>query len=245
MTEPLPAATRIHVAAPGDRCSLRGGLVLARRLPGSPGRVRVALVASSALLLAGDAVSIEVVVEGPVRLDLTDISGTVAYAMRGGCASWDVTVRLSGGAVLTWHGEPFVIADGADVTRSLLLDLQGDSVALLRETLVLGRTGEAGGELVSRLRATHGGETVLAEDLDLGVSARGGWVRLGAARCIDSVVLLGARLPGGPAVLQLEAPGSISRSLVPQAHLSQQSDAWVTALGVVDLDTRPRVTIDP
>ena len=79
----------------------------------SPGDVRLALVATQALLLAGDHVRIEVVVHGPVQLDLVETAGTVAYDMRGGSASWEVDVVLRNGARLTWDGEPFVVAAGA------------------------------------------------------------------------------------------------------------------------------------
>ncbi len=68
------------------RCLLRGGLLVPRRLPAPEGGVRVALVAATALLLAGDEVEVEVVVGEGLRLEVVETAGTVAYAMRGGSA---------------------------------------------------------------------------------------------------------------------------------------------------------------
>ncbi len=86
------------------------------------------------------------------------MSGTVAYAGRGRSASWDADARVDAGGLLVWDALPFVVADGADVERTMHVALadrgargQG-GVALLRETLVLGRTGEVGGRLRSRTR---------------------------------------------------------------------------------------------
>ena len=68
------------------RVVLTTGLPVTARLPAPYGVVRVALIAASALLLAGDHVRIEVVVAGTVRLEIVETAGTVAYAMRGGSA---------------------------------------------------------------------------------------------------------------------------------------------------------------
>ncbi|ONI72057.1 hypothetical protein BWI15_18390 [Kribbella sp. ALI-6-A] len=220
--------TRIEVAADRvrDRCVLRTGDLSPRRLPAPDGTVRVALVAAGALLLAGDDVRIEVVAQGRLRLDIVETAGTVAYAMRGGSARWDVDVTLTGGAELSWHGEPFVVAEGADVQRSTALTLDDGCRALIRESLVLGRYGEAGGRLRTRTRSTLGADELLAEDLDLSPGHRSGWAILGGARCLDSLTALGHRLPDAPQTLQLEGTGSIARRLVTEQHTSDLGDLW-------------------
>ena len=53
------------------------------------------------------------------RLDLFDVAGTVAYHGRGEPSAWHVRLELDEGATLTYAGEPFVVGDGADVTRTL------------------------------------------------------------------------------------------------------------------------------
>lgn len=216
--------TRIEAEAGGTappRVRLGHGPFQARRVRGAePGVVRVALVADQALLLAGDHVRIEVDVRGEVTLDVLETAGTVAYAMRGGAARWDVVVRLADGARLTWHGEPFVVAAGADVHRTLDVDLAEDTAATLRESVVLGRTGEVGGRLVTSTRVTRAGRPLLVEDLDLGEEARAGWAVLGGHRCLDSLTTLGHRLPDGAGVLQLDGPGSVARWMGAEQHRS-------------------------
>ncbi|MDX6247111.1 MAG: urease accessory protein [Kribbellaceae bacterium] len=220
--------TRIEVLADPvrDRCILTTGLLSPRRLPAPNGIVRIALVAAGALLLAGDHVRIEVKVEGAVRVEIIETAGTVAYAMRGGSGSWDVDLTLTAGAHLTWHGEPFVVSEGADVTRSTSLTLEADCKLALRESLVLGRHGETGGRLSTVLRAVVGGDLVLAEDLDLSAQARRGWAILGSARCLDTVTMLGLRLPDDEQTLQLEGVGSIARRLVADHHESDLGKVW-------------------
>ncbi|NEA33940.1 urease accessory protein UreD [Streptomyces sp. SID13031] len=248
--------TRIEVVADPvrDRCLLTTGLLSPRRLPAADGVVRVALIAASALLLAGDHVEIQVVVQGPVRVEIVETAGTVAYAMRGGSARWDVTVALTDGAQLTWHGEPFVVSEGADVLRSMEVNLESGCSAAIRESLVFGRHGETGGTLRSSQRAWLDGELLLAEDLDLAPEARQGWAILGTARCLDSLTTLGRRLPetpatpasadkqveagslgsagarGVPAVLQLEGVGSVDRRLVGEQHESDLAQSWAALL---------------
>jgi len=140
------------------RCDLRPGALSPRVLSAGRGTARVALVATRALLLGGDHVRVEVHVGEGVELELVEVSGTVAYAGRGRSASWDVDVRVDARGLLVWDARPFVVADGADVARSTGVTLAaGDAhgaggAALLRETLVLGRSGEAGGRLRSRTR---------------------------------------------------------------------------------------------
>lgn len=220
--------TRIEVVADSvrDRCVLVTGLLSPRRLPAEDGVVRIALVAAGALLLAGDQVRIEVLVHGLVQVEIVETAGTVAYPTRGGSSSWEVDITLTRGARLSWYGEPFVVAEGAEVTRSTRLSLDDGCVAALRESLVFGRHGEVGGTLHAVLRASVGGDLVLAEDLDLAPEARSGWAVLGDARCLDTVTTLGFRLPETVETLQLERPGSIARRLVDAQHESDLAQTW-------------------
>jgi urease accessory protein len=153
----MDGTTRVGVtrAAGRVRCDLRPGALSARVLSTGPGVARVALVATRALLLGGDHVRVEVHVGEGVELELVEVSGTVAYTGRGRAASWTVDVVVGDGGLLVWDALPFVVAEGADVTRSTDVRLGAGAVALLRETLVLGRTGETGGRLRSSTRAEH------------------------------------------------------------------------------------------
>ncbi|WP_432488061.1 urease accessory protein UreD [Kineococcus sp. SYSU DK018] len=220
--------TRVHLH-PGGRLDLATGALAPRLLSRSRGGARVALVGARALLLAGDDVTLDVVVGAGCALELVEVAGTVAFDQRGGpAASWCVRVRLGEGARLTWHGEPFVVADGATAERRTDVDLARGAVALLRETLVLGRTGERGGALLARTRAHLDGRPLLVEDLDLRDAAlRASPAVLGTARCLDTVTLLGARPAGEePDALHLQGPGALARSLTADAHASGLGTTW-------------------
>jgi len=209
---------------------LASALLRPQRLHGPDDRCRVGLLATSALLLGGDAVELEVDVGPGVCLELSDIAGTVAYDGRGLAASWSVRARVAEGAGLRWAGLPFVVADGADVTRSLVLELAEGARALVRETVVLGRVGQTGGTLRNRSRVHCGGRPVLVEDtlLDQGRRLPG---MLGDLRVVDTVVALGMPAPGvgqdGLAVFRLADPGGwLLRHLGRDAARSPLQAVW-------------------
>ena len=108
----MPTSTRTEA-------EVRSSHLRAYRLSVVDGVERVALVPEQAVLLAGDHVTVSVRVPAGRVLDIVEPGGTVAYAMRGGQARWDVTVEIEEGAGLVWHGQPFVVAAGADVRRTL------------------------------------------------------------------------------------------------------------------------------
>jgi urease accessory protein len=229
----MSTVTRIEVRRSGAhvRSILSAAHLSPRRLPDEQGRVRVALVATGALLLAGDHVRIEVVVGAGVDLELVEIAGTVAYDMRGGSARWDVEIRVEDGALLIWPGLPFVIADGADVERATGVTLEGTGRAILRETFVFGRSGEGGGDLRALTTSTHDGHPLLVEDLDLRRTHRMEPAVMGYDRCLDAVTALGSRLADHPGVLQLDRTGSIDRRLLRDVHTSALGTLLQVAAG--------------
>ena len=141
--------TRIVVEAGTDRqrVHLQPGLLRGQVTTNSADGCRIGLVATTALLLGGDAVELVVEVGPGATLDLFDVAGTVAYHGRGRSAAWYTQLTLAEGARLRYRGEPFVIADGADVTRTLVVEVAGSARCVLRETVVLGRAHETGGRL--------------------------------------------------------------------------------------------------
>lgn len=219
---PVPTRVGLTRARGRVRADLSGGLLSCRRLPDEGGTVRVALVATQALLLAGDDVRIEVDVDDGLALELVEVAGTVAYDMQGGSADWHVDVRLGAGAALVWDALPFVVATGAQVRRRARLDLAEDARSVLRETFVLGRTGEAGGHLTTTTDARLADRPLLVETLTVDPATRADPALLGGARCLDTVTLLGARyegeVPDGADVLQLDRPGTLVRTFGDDAH---------------------------
>lgn len=219
------AATTVSVELVDDRARatvLDGGDYLSPRLLGIDGpHVRVALVGVCGMLLAGDEVRVDLDVGAGVRLELVEPSGMVAYDARGGRAGWTAAARVASGGSLVWRSAPFVVAGGADVRRHTELGLEEGAVALLGETLVLGRSGEDGGRLCSTLRATHASRELLVEELDLrSPELRSKPGILGDARVIATAALLGVPGPTPETAheTRLAGPGALARVLARHAH---------------------------
>lgn len=227
------------------RADLRAGELSPRVLDRGPEHVRVALVAVVALLLAGDDVAVEIDVGPGLHLEVVETSGVVAYDMRGGTASWRVDVRLAEGASLVWAGLPFVVSAGAAVTRRTVVTIAEDARALFRETFVLGRSGEVGGDLRASTDVRRpDGRPVLREDLDLTRAHRQGAALLGTARCLDQAMLLGARSDvTGPDVLQLAEPGTVVRTLTRELHQSSLDEGGGYDRMLRDVTRRPPASV--
>lgn len=219
--------------APGRaRVTHTPGPVAARVQRVDAGGARVALVATTALLLGGDHVEFDVRVGPGGWLDIVETAGTVAYDTQGAASSWTVRAQVAAGGRLTWSGEPFVIADGADVRRTTDIELAAGATACLRETLVFGRVGEVGGALRASTRAWLAGAELLVEELDLADAAlRTAPGLLGPNRVIDSVLLLGAPAPAGPELsagtrYDLAGPGTLARVLDADTDRSGLDAVW-------------------
>jgi urease accessory protein len=172
----MPTLTRTDV-------EVRSSHLRAFSLPVGAG-TKVSLVPEQAVLLADDHVTLSVRVGAGRSLEIVEPGGTVAYAMRGRRAHWQVDVEVETGGSLVWHGEPFVVADGADVSRSLNVAVAEGARVVLRETLVLGRTGEGPGRLLTRTDVHRDGVPVLVEELESTVG-------LDTYRVVDQVLFLG------------------------------------------------------
>lgn len=225
-----PAQVSVSLDGRRHRTRLRSGLLRPQQVHGPPDRCRIGLLATTALLLGGDNVELDVVVGPGATLELFDVAGTVAYDGRGRCARWGVHVRVAEGGRLRWSGAPFVVGDGADVTRTLVLELAAGAQALLRETLVLGRTGQTGGRVRSRTEVTRSGRPLLVEDLDLDPAQHRRLPgMLGPARVVDSVLALGVPQP------DLAAAGAESLG---RFRLAEPGSSLLRYLGT-DLDRSP------
>ena len=189
--------TRVSVEVRDGRHQVRtsAGLLRAQRLHGPGDRARVALVGQTALLLGGDQVGLAVEVGPGATLELSDIAGTVAYHGRGQAASWHTSIRLGLGARMSYAGEPLVISDGADVTRTLTVDLAEGASACLRETVVFGRAGEVGGRLDATTTVRQEGSDLAVERLVLDAGSRARPGLLAGVRVVDSLLALGTTAP--------------------------------------------------
>ncbi len=193
----------------------------------------VCLMPDGALLLAGDAIAIDVCVGPGARLELVEPAGTVAYAMDGGSAVWDVTIELAPASTLVWAGEPFVVAEGSRVHRSTVIRLGVGASMAWRETLVLGRHLERSGSVSQELSVLGPNDVpLLHEELEVGPGSSP--LLLGGARVLASVLVLGHRLPvdgetGTGTRLELEGNGTLVRHLAMDAHRATPAATWAAA----------------
>lgn len=226
MLRPSQAAesTRIAVAAAGPRArvDLAVGMLAPRVIERGPSSVLVAVAAAQMLLLDGDELVIEVDVGAGCTLEVEDVGGTVAYP---GVSSWRLAARIGEAGRLIWRGLPFVVASGARARRVTEIALSPGAAVLMRETVVLGRHGEKGGEILSELRIEQTEAPVLLEFLEADAAKPEVGV-LGTNRVIDSVIAAGYQPPAGAGDLVLETPGAIARNLGEDAHRSGLDEVW-------------------
>ncbi|MCI9859610.1 urease accessory protein UreD [Microbacterium proteolyticum] len=228
------STTVVEVAPRGADAaySLSGELIVPRLIARRGRHVEVALVAGRAMLLPGDHVHLDIRVGEGCTLDLIDIGGLVVYGrpdLGDEPSGWRADITLGPGARLTWEGLPTVVTADGELVRSTVLRLaSGASVALL-ETLVLGRTGEAGGRLRSDLDAADAAGPLLRESLEVRGDRPEPGV-LGRSRVMDSIVVLGDRLDAvdeaGITRLDLAGDGTTLRYLGEAAHHSPLGELW-------------------
>jgi urease accessory protein len=228
----------VHPAPGRARLTVSEGQISPRIIRVTATGARIGLVATGALLLGGDHVEFDIDVGPGMWLELVETAGTVAYDAGAIASSWTVRIRVATGGVLLWAGEPFVVAQGANVHRRSVIDLAGTAVACLRETLVLGRTGETGGSLRSTLSVRLDGRLLAIEDLDLtSADHRSLPGVIGTARIIDTVALLGRKAPVDPALppgsrFDLDGPGTLARCLTTsfaESPMGPIVTAWTAA----------------
>ncbi|MER0245558.1 urease accessory protein UreD [Streptomyces sp. HSW2009] len=188
MTQP----TRLCVAPTQSRSRVlhTTGHLTVRVMDQDAAGARVGLLATQALLLAGDDVRIEVDVAPGAWLDVVETTGTVAY---GGEApsTWTVDATVGDGAVLTWAGKPFVVSDESVTHRHTRIRLHGTGKALTQEKAVLGRAGQVGGDLSTSVEASDDTGPVQVGHLNLGRQARQMPGIFGNLRSMDTVTALG------------------------------------------------------
>jgi urease accessory protein len=229
--------TTISLSSDGARArlELRAGTIVPREIERGRSFARVALVAGGALLLGGDAITIRVVVGEGCTLELEDIGGTVAYDADGEESTWTVDVVVETGGTFLWHGLPMIVADGANVSRTMRVTLAPEARACLRETVVLGRANEIGGRLRQRTDIAIAGVPAFVEELNIGDGIDIPGV-IGANRVLDSVLVAGARAPFTPPpvrVLELECAGSLARYLGADTHRSPLDSVWSSWSGSI------------
>ena len=217
------------------RLHLAAGLLRPQPVHAPRGWRRVALVATSALLLGGDEVVLDVRVGAGERLELIEVAGTVAYNGRGRRSGWRVRVRLDDDAVLIVAGEPLVVSDGATVDRSMVLQADERSRALVRETVVFGRAGERGGTLRSRTEIIRAGRLAFLEEQLWDPATRALPGILGGHRVLDALLVVDGPVPPAdlPSLRFVDGHASLTRFVGSDLSSSTLHAAWPSRVQAV------------
>ena len=180
--------------------------------PSPSDRLRVALVPEQAVLLAGDHVEVTVRVGRGAALEIVEPGGTVAYAMRGRQARWDVPVEVEDGGSLVWRGEPFVVA-----RRRRRPAAHGSRSWRRHPGSCSARRSSSVAQARDRARSCHrtdvhrDGVPVLVEELDAALG-------LGPHRVLDQGLCLGSGCTADG--LALESGDRLHRWLGAETHAS-------------------------
>ncbi|MGW0897649.1 urease accessory protein UreD [Streptomyces goshikiensis] len=237
---PVPAGVRAtaRIRATADG---RGGTALPllagegplalRRTRGEGAEAGVMLVGAMSAPLGGDHLAVEADVGAGARLALATAAATLALPGRGGePARYDVRLTLEEDAALRWLPEPLVSVRGSDLRVRTRADLAPGSRLLLREEQVLGRAGESGGLLRSRLTVTRAGRPLLDQELACGPGAPAGWdgpAGLAGHRSLGQLLVVDPAFEKAPpaaavlgefaAVTPLAGPAVLVTALAPDA----------------------------
>lgn len=156
-----------------------------------PGVARVAMAAGTAGPLGGDSYALDVQVGAGSTLVLLEVSAMLVLpGANGGPSRMEVSVRVEEGATFVWWPEPVIAARRCNHHHDVRIELAASARMILREEIILGRHGEAPGDLASRLRVTRDGAALYDQSLRFGPSADGwnGAAVLGNGGAVGSVV---------------------------------------------------------
>ncbi|MGX7829698.1 urease accessory protein UreD [Actinokineospora sp. 24-640] len=168
----MKARARVVAEAVGGRTVLRvlesaAPLTLVPRR--GPGPVTVHLVGSAAAPLGGDDLHLTVEVGPGAELVVAGVAATVVLPGPSGEPSRAaVALRVADGGSLAYLPEPTVVTARALHTAELRATLSGTARLRCRETLVLGRTDELPGTLVSDWHVVRDGVPLLRQRLAVG-----------------------------------------------------------------------------
>lgn len=250
LTERTGAALLTPVTAPGGgRNRVRAEAAIVAALDPASGVTRLPVLRSQVPLVlrrTPDAVYLVGGAAGPIggdQLDLrVDVGAAAFLRVRSAAASvalpgldglesvLSVTIAVAAGGCLEYLPEPVVVSAGARHATVFTVTLAAGASLLLRDELLLGRHGEAGGAARSVLRVDYAGRPLLRQEVSVdGADA----VALGPAllaghRGVGSLLLAGPAAAGtagdgaggldaAVAVLPLAGPGVLVTALADDA----------------------------
>ena len=183
-------------AVGGSRLAeLRQAGALRIRLPRAPTRrpAEAVIVNTAGGLTGGDRFDLAVALEPDAGAVITTAACEKFYRSAGGTAAVSTTVTLATASRLDWLPQPAILFDGADVRRTLAVDMDGDAALTAVEGVILGRTAM--------------GETVVAGSIHDGWRIRRGG-RLVFADAFRAGPEIAARLDGGATLRGMRALAS-------------------------------------
>ena len=162
----------------------------------------VVFLNTSGGLTGGDTLSYHLDVPAETQVTATTQTAERGYASAGPIATVKVTARVGAGGRLNWLPQETLIYESANVSRETIVDLTGDAVCLMVETIVLGR--HAMGEVPRAARVTdcrlirRDGRPVWAETMRLDpvtLSQTEQPAVLRGARCYAVIALISPTAP--------------------------------------------------
>ncbi len=172
------------------------------------GDARVHLVHGAGGPLGGDRLALDVRVGADAVLAVRSAGATIVQPGRGSePARWDFGVVVGPGASLDWAPEPTVVTARADYRTSLRVELAAAARAVIREVVVLGRNGSAGGRYRGRLDVIVDGvpalaHTTLLDGADPALCGPGG---IAGGRAVGTLLVVDP-VPAAPGALVGERP---------------------------------------
>jgi urease accessory protein len=164
----------------------------------------VYLVGGAAGPIGGDQLDLRIEVGAGAFLRVRSAAASIALPGLDGLESvLSVTISVAAGGCLEYLPEPVVVAAGARHATVLRVTLAAGASLLLRDELLLGRHGEAGGAARSVLRADYAGRPLLRQELAVDGADP---VALGPA-VLAGHRGVGSLLLAGPAATQAAADG--------------------------------------
>jgi urease accessory protein len=216
----VKASARVEVARRGGHdvlVDVRSEPPLAIRPVGD----RVLVAGAAAGPVGGDELALDVVVGACARLSLGTVAATMVWPGPTGLPSQHtIRVEVGSGGHVRWEPEPLVAVAGCRHSADTHLALAAGATAWLVEEVVLGRAGEACGDMSLLWRVERDGRPLVHHAEQLGPSTPG-WgsaVTTGHHRHLLAAVAVGCATPD---VAPVVAPD------VAVAVLAVAADAWV------------------
>jgi urease accessory protein len=183
------------------------------------GGAGVHLVQAAGGPLGGDDLRLSVQLRKDSELRLSSAGASVVLPGSGDHsgqpARWRVELAAAAGAAVRWTPEPTVVCAGASYHGSVRARLHPDSTMILRELVVLGRSGEVGGRCRTELAVTIGDRPLVRHEsvLDGADAELSGPAGTGGHRVLGTLLVAGRDTP--PAAECAEIGAELSWAMLP------------------------------